>query len=130
VSQIDELPRVDVVLVYQDAPGDVIKALADWVRRGSSLRRPAPARWRDAGRRIRYAVEKGIFVVTSTRTGSGRIAARRRTATGTTDPAAPDPQTFPHLGRGSRPGQGPDPAHARVDRRRRWNRDSGMFTEY
>ena len=29
VSQIKELPRVDVIMVYQDAPGDLIKAAVD-----------------------------------------------------------------------------------------------------
>ena len=41
---------------------------------------------RHAGEGIQYAIEKGVFVVTSTRTGSGRIAARRR---GTAAAAAP-----------------------------------------
>jgi L-asparaginase len=30
------------------------------------------------GQGIQYAIDKGVFVVTSTRTGSGRIAARAR----------------------------------------------------
>jgi L-asparaginase len=30
------------------------------------------------GEGVRYAIEKGVYIVTSTRTGSGRIAARRR----------------------------------------------------
>jgi L-asparaginase len=34
------------------------------------------------GQGIQYAIEKGVFVVTSTRTGSGRIASRGRGTAG------------------------------------------------
>ena len=36
---------------------------------------------------IQYAIEKGVFVVTSTRTGSGRIAARQRGTAARTAPS-------------------------------------------
>jgi L-asparaginase len=79
VSRIDELPRVDVVLVYQGATGDVIKALVDQGAKGVVIASAgAGATSGSQGEGIRYAVEKGVFVVTSTRTGSGRIAAGRR----------------------------------------------------
>jgi L-asparaginase len=79
VSGIDELPRVDVALVYQGASGDVIKAMADQGAKGiviASAGAGATSGTQSEG--IEYALGKGVFVVTGTRTGSGRIAARRR----------------------------------------------------
>jgi L-asparaginase len=79
VSGIDELPRVDVVLVYQGASGDVIKAMADQGAKGiviASAGAGATSGTQSEG--IEYALGKGVFVVTGTRTGSGRIAAGRR----------------------------------------------------
>ncbi|SRR6266508_3018855 len=52
ISQITELPRVDVIMVYQSAPGDLIKAAVD-------------------------AGAKGIVMATA---GAGRSAARRTKA--------------------------------------------------
>lgn len=81
VSSITELPRVDVVLVYQGATGDVIEAIVDQGARGivmASAGAGAMSGTQAAG--VRHAMEKGVFVVTSTRTGSGRIASRRRAA--------------------------------------------------
>lgn len=81
VSAIEALPRVDVVLVYQDASGDVIKALVDRGAKGiviATAGAGATSGTQDEG--VRYAAEKGVFVVTTTRTGSGRIAAGRRGA--------------------------------------------------
>ena len=90
VSKIQELPRVDIVMVYQGATGDVIKALVDQGARGiviASAGAGATSGTQFEG--IQYAIEKGVFVVTSTRTGSGRIAARTRPAGGgVTTPAA------------------------------------------
>jgi L-asparaginase len=82
VAAVKELPRVDIALVYQGAGGDVIKALVDLGARGiviASAGAGATSGTQDEG--IRYALDKGVFVVTSTRTGSGRIAADRRAAT-------------------------------------------------
>jgi len=81
VSRIDELPRVDIVMVYQGATGDVIKALVDQGAKGiviASAGAGATSGTQFEG--IQYAVDKNVFVVTSTRTGSGRIAARTRPA--------------------------------------------------
>ncbi len=79
VSQVTELPRVDVVMVYQGATGDVIKALVDQGAKGIVIASAgAGAMSGTQGEGVRYAVAKGVFVVTSTRTGSGRIAARNR----------------------------------------------------
>ena len=75
VSHLEELPRVDVVMTYQGATGDIIKAVVDQGARVLSSPRRAPARERHPGGRYPYAMDKGVFVVTTTRTGGGRIAA-------------------------------------------------------
>ncbi len=78
VNTIQALPRVDVVMVYQGATGDIIKAIVDQGAKGiviASAGAGATSGTQSDG--IRYAVEKGVFVVTSTRAGGGRIAARR-----------------------------------------------------
>ena len=69
-------------MVYQGATGDVIKSMADQGARGIVIASAgAGATSGTQGEGIQYATSKGVFVVTSTRTGSGRIAARRRPAT-------------------------------------------------
>ena len=79
VSQVEALPRVDIVMVYQGASGDVIKAMVDLGAKGIVIASAgAGATSGTQGEGIQYATGKGVFVVTSTRTGSGRIAARRR----------------------------------------------------
>jgi L-asparaginase len=78
VAGITALPRVDVILTYQDAPGDLIKAAVDAGARGLVLATAgAGATSGTQGDGIRYATSQGTVVVTATRTGSGRIAARR-----------------------------------------------------
>jgi L-asparaginase len=85
VSGIDELPRVDVVMVYQGASGDVIKAIVDQGARGIVIASAgAGATSGTQAQGIQYAIEKGVFIVTSTRTGSGRIASRGRGTAATT----------------------------------------------
>jgi L-asparaginase len=82
VSNIDELPRVDIVMTYQGASGDVIKAMADQGAKGIVLATAgagALSGTQDDG--VRYAAQKGVVVVTGTRTGSGRIAGRVRRTT-------------------------------------------------
>jgi L-asparaginase len=80
VATLTTLPRVDIVLVYQDASGDVIKALVDQGAKGIVIASAgAGATSGTQGEGIRYAIQKGVFVVTATRAGAGRIAAFRRT---------------------------------------------------
>jgi L-asparaginase len=87
VTGIDDLPRVDVAMVYQGASGDIIKAMVDQGAKGIVIASAgAGATSGTQGQGIQYAIEKGVFVVTSTRTGSGRIASRGR---GTVPAAAP-----------------------------------------
>ena len=79
VNSIDELPRVDIVLVYQDASGDIIKALVDQGAKGIVIATAgAGATSGTQGDGMRYALDKGVFVVVTTRAGSGRIAAGPR----------------------------------------------------
>ena len=78
VAAIKELPRVDVMMVYQGAPGDLIKAAVDAGAKGIVMATAgAGALSGTQGEGLDYAAQKGVFVVTSTRTGSGRIAPPR-----------------------------------------------------
>lgn len=75
VTKLTALPRVDVVMVYQGATADVIKAIVDLGAKGIVMATAgAGATSGDQNEGLEYAAEKGVFVVTSTRTGSGRIA--------------------------------------------------------
>jgi L-asparaginase len=78
VGSLNTLPRVDVIMVYQGAPGDLIKAAVDGGAKGIVLATAgAGATSGTQQEGIRYATEKGVFVVSSTRAGGGRIPARR-----------------------------------------------------
>ena len=77
ISAVTALPRVDVILVYQGADGDLIRAATDAGAKGiviAGAGAGATSGTQQAG--IDYATKKGVFVVTTTRAGSGRIAAR------------------------------------------------------
>ena len=83
VSSLAVLPRVDVVLVYQGAEGDLIRAAADAGAKGiviAGAGAGATSGTQQAG--IDYALKKGVFVVTTT-----RPAMRPRIAVGGTAPA-------------------------------------------
>lgn len=81
VAQIKELPRVDVIMVYQGAPGDLIKAAVDNGARGIVMATAgAGAISGTQADGLDYAAQKGVFIVTTTRTGGGRIAPRAGTA--------------------------------------------------
>jgi L-asparaginase len=83
VSDIDELPRVDIVMVYQGAPGDIIRSVVDHGARGIVIAGAgAGVTSGTQSDGIQYAVQKGVFVVFTTRTGSGRVAARRTAPVG------------------------------------------------
>ncbi len=75
VDRLRALPRVDVLMVYQGAPGDLIKAAVDAGAKGIVIATAgAGATSGTQGDGLDYAARKGVFVVNSTRTGSGRIA--------------------------------------------------------
>jgi L-asparaginase len=85
VNAIGSLPRVDVILTYQDAPGDLIKAAVDNGAKGIVVATAgAGATSGTQGDGIAYALDKGVFVVRTARAGSGRIAGRPLAA----DPSA------------------------------------------
>lgn len=75
VTKLNALPRVDVVMVYQGATADVIKAIVDLGAKGIVMATAgAGATSGDQNEGLDYAAEKGVFVVTATRAGAGRIA--------------------------------------------------------
>jgi L-asparaginase len=83
VTKVTELPRVDVIMVYQGASGDLIKAAVDNGAKGIVIAvAGAGATSGTQGEGLNYAASKGVFIVTSTRTGSGRIAPPQRPAGG------------------------------------------------
>lgn len=95
VSSLEQLPRVDVLLTYQGAPGDLIKAAVDNGAKGiviASAGAGANSGTQDAA--LTYAVEKGAVVVTSSRTGSGRIAPRSPNANTTNETSASTRRPF------------------------------------
>jgi L-asparaginase len=94
ISTVTTLPRVDVILTYQGASGDLIKAAVDAGAKGIVVAGAgAGATSGTQGEGITYALEKGVFVVTTTRAGSGRIASRQPPPSSTSAaPAAPNPR--------------------------------------
>jgi L-asparaginase len=81
ISGVKALPRVDVILTYQGAPGDLIQAAVDKGAKGVVIAGAgAAALSGDQRAGTDYAVQKGVFVVTTTRTGSGSITAGRGTS--------------------------------------------------
>lgn len=91
VAAITELPRVDVILVYQDAAGDLIKAAADLGAKGLVIATAgAGATSGTQSEGLSYAAGKDVVVVTTTRAGSGRISGTRG---GGQRPAGPTPGT-------------------------------------
>ena len=75
VGSITQLPRVDVILTYQGASGDLIQAAVDAGAQGVVLATAgAGATSGTQPDGVRYAASKGIPVVITTRTGSGRIS--------------------------------------------------------
>ncbi|BCS35476.1 L-asparaginase 2 [Luteitalea sp. TBR-22] len=84
VMTLATLPRVDVFLVYQGAPGDLIRAAVDLGARGLVLATAgAGAISGTQNEGITYARDKGVPIVATTRTGSGRIAVTREPVTAT-----------------------------------------------
>lgn len=78
MSKVTALPRVDVIMVYQGAPADLIKAAVDNGAKGIVIAvAGAGATSGNQNEGLNYAASKGVFIVTSTRTGSGRIAPPR-----------------------------------------------------
>jgi L-asparaginase len=79
LTSVTKLPRVDVILVYQGADGDLIQAAVDRGAKGIVVAAAGAGATSGTQRDgENYAVKHGAIVVTTTRTGSGRIAPPRR----------------------------------------------------
>ncbi len=76
VQALTALPRVDVLLTYQGAPGDLIRAAVDNGAAGIVLASAAGGTSGSQLDGIRYATGRRTVVVTATRTGAGRIVAQ------------------------------------------------------
>ena len=88
IRSVTALPRVDVILVYQGADGDLIQTAVDRGARGIVIAGAGAGALSGTQRDGEtYALKKGAIVVTTTRTGSGRIAPPRRNPN-TPNPAA------------------------------------------
>jgi L-asparaginase len=91
LTNVSKLPRVDIIMVYQGADGDLIKAAVDNGAKGLVIATAGAGATSGTQREgIAYAIKKGLPVVITTRTGSGRIAPLRR-ANGSGSPDANDP---------------------------------------
>lgn len=74
LSRVAALPRVDIVLAYQDAPGDLIGAATDAGAVGLVVAAAgAGSTSRSQSQAIQQALDRGVHVVVTTRTGSGRV---------------------------------------------------------
>jgi L-asparaginase len=81
VSSIPALPRVDVLLGYQQAPGDLVRAAVDRGAKGLVVAAVGAGSLGDSQfEGVRYALEKNVPVVIATRTGGGRVPARSQQA--------------------------------------------------
>lgn len=81
ISGLRSLPRVDVLLTYQGAPGDLIRAAVDAGARGLVV--AAVGAGGLSGTQadgIAYATSKQVVVAIGSRTGSGRVPPRERPA--------------------------------------------------
>jgi len=114
VSAVAHLPRVDVIMVYQGADGDLIKAAADAGAQGIVIAAAGAGATSGTQRDgENAAVKKGVILVTTTRTGSGRIAPRRAPA-GAQAPANPNNPLTPDEQRRFVAGEDLSPVKARV----------------
>jgi L-asparaginase len=76
VSKISSLPRVDVILTYQGAPGDLIQAAVDAGAKGVVIAGAgAGAMSGTQNQAANNAANKGAYIVTTTRTGGGSVGA-------------------------------------------------------
>jgi len=74
VNAIETLPRVDVILTYQGASGDLIKAAVDAGAKGIVVAGAgAGATSGTQGEGLSYATGKDVYVVTTSRSASGRV---------------------------------------------------------
>jgi len=75
VEALKDLPRVDVLLTYQGAPGDLIRTAVDNGAAGIVLATAAGGTSGSQLDAVRYAISRRAVVVSASRTGGGRIVA-------------------------------------------------------
>jgi L-asparaginase len=76
LSAVTALPRVDILMFYQGAPSDLLRAAVDAGAKGIVIAvAGADLTGGSLAPGITYAQRRGAIVVAATRTGSGRIAA-------------------------------------------------------
>jgi L-asparaginase len=120
VRRIEALPRVDVFLAYQDAPGDLLEAAARLGARGVVVAGAgAGATSASQGNALRALADEGVVVVMCTRTGSGRVAFRPpgdgpAAPRAATPPAAAGAHPAPRGRRGWIAGEDLAPVKARI----------------
>ena len=128
VGALKELPRVDVVMVYQGAPGDLIKAAVDAGAKGHrDCRRRRRRDQRDArrGARLRGAERRVRRDQHAHRLRTHRAAARVRRPPGAPGQRRTTAAPAVHrAGRGSRAAQGAHAADAGADEDHGSRRDS------
>jgi len=74
LNAVTALPRVDVLMVYQGANGDLIRAAVDAGAKGLVMAGAgAGAISGTQADGLEYAASKGVIIVAGTRTGAGRI---------------------------------------------------------
>ena len=77
-ADIDRLPRVDIVMSYLGAPGDLIRAVRERGAEGLVVAAAgAGSTTPSQSEAIQALVDDGVVVVITTRTGAGRIPPRR-----------------------------------------------------
>jgi L-asparaginase len=77
ISAVTSLPRVDILMFYQGASSDLLRAAVDAGAKGIVIAvAGADLTGGSLGPGISYAERQGVAVVAATRTGSGRIAAQ------------------------------------------------------
>jgi L-asparaginase len=72
-ATLPALPRVDVLLTYQGAPGDLIRAAVDNGAAGIVIATAAGGTSGTQLEGVRYATSKRVVVVSATRTSAGRV---------------------------------------------------------
>jgi L-asparaginase len=74
VDNLDKLPRVDVIAIYEDAPGDLIKAAVDLGTKGIITSGLGNGNLTDACvEALKYARSKGVVVVRASRVVTGFV---------------------------------------------------------
>ncbi len=77
LARVGGLPRVDIVMTYLDAPGDLVRAAVDAGAEGIVIAAAGAGSTTSAQREaLQAALERGLPIVITTRTGGGRVPPR------------------------------------------------------